>query len=76
MRHKVDNRWIEYRQQIDLLDWPSNMDIALCIYHHKNGSIWTYDTINHLIVDFKTIIALATTTYVVETNLYDLHPMD
>ena len=27
-------------------------------------------------VELQTIIALATMTYIVETNLYELHPMD
>ena len=76
MRHKIGNRWIEYRQPIDLLDQPSNMEIGLCWYQNKNGSMWTYDLTDHLMVELETIIALATMTYIVETNLYELHPMD
>ena len=52
------------------------MEIRLCWYQNKNGSMWTYDLTNHLMVELETIIALATMTYIVETNLYELHPMD
>ena len=66
MRCKIGNRWIEYRQPIDLLDRPSNMEIGLCWYQNKNGSMWTYDLTDHLMVELETIIALATMTYIVE----------
>ena len=36
---KFSNRWIMYWQPIDLLDWPSNMEIGLCWYQNKNGPI-------------------------------------
>jgi hypothetical protein len=35
-----------------------------------------YDLTDHVIVNFETIIALAIVTFVVEKNLYELHPMD
>ena len=38
--------------------------------------MWTYDLKNHLVVELETIIALAIMTYIVETNLCKLHPMD
>ena len=38
--------------------------------------MWTYDLTNHLMVELETIIALATMTYIVKTNLYESHPMD
>ena len=38
--------------------------------------MWTYNLANHLMVDLETIITLAPMTYTVETNLYELHPMD
>ena len=37
--------------------------------------MWTYDLTDDLIVEFETIIALATMTYIVKTYLYELHPM-
>ena len=56
--------------------WPSNTVIGLCWYRNKNGSMWTYDLTNHLRLELGAIIALATMTYIVETNWYELHPMD
>ena len=40
------------------------------------GQMWTYDLINHLMVELETIIALAIMTCSLETNLYELHPMN
>ena len=31
--------------------------------------MWTYDLMDHLMVELESIIALATTTYIVETKL-------
>ena len=63
-------------QLIDLLNRPSNMEIGYCWYQNKNGSMWTCDMTNHAMVELDTIIALATTTSIIETNLYELHPTD
>ena len=30
MRRKFDNHWVEYRNSIDLMNHPSNMEIGLC----------------------------------------------
>ena len=38
--------------------------------------MWTHDLTNHIIGDLETIIALATLTFVVYKNLYELHPTD
>ena len=35
---------------------------------------WTYDLMDHLRVDLETIIALASTTYIVDLDAYELHP--
>ena len=61
-----------------LTSWtrPSNMEMRLCWYRNKNGSMWTYDLIDRLMVELETIIALAVMTYIVETNLYELHSMN
>ena len=40
------------------------------------GSMWTYEMMDHLMVESETIIALITMTYTKETNLHELHPMD
>ena len=52
------------------------MEIELCWYQKDHGSLWTYDLINHIMVDLETSIALATITFVVGKNLYELHPTD
>jgi len=36
-------------------------------YQNKNGSMWTYDVTDHLMVGLETVIALSTLTYIVET---------
>ena len=73
---KIGNRWIENQQPIDLLDQPSNLDIGFCWYQNRNESMWTYDLTDHLMIELETIIALNTMTYIVETNLYESHPMN
>ena len=30
MHRKIGNHWVEYRDVIDLIDHPSNMEIGLC----------------------------------------------
>ena len=52
------------------------MEIGLCWYQKDQGSLRTYDLTYHIIIDLETIIALATITFVVEKNLYELHPTD
>ena len=52
------------------------MEIGLCWYQNKTGSIWTYDLMDHLMVELESIIALAIMIYYVVTNLYELHPTD
>ena len=44
------------------------------IWKANNNRI--YDLTNHLMVDLETIIALATMTYIGESNVYELHPGD
>ena len=36
--------------------------------------MWTYDLTNHLMIKLETIVALATMTNIVETNLFKLPP--
>ena len=70
MRRKFANRWVEYREPVDLLDRPSHMEIGSCWYQKDHGSLWTYDLIDHIMVDLETITTLATIT------LYELPLMD
>ena len=32
MCRKFANRWVEYKESVDLLDRPSHMEIGLCWY--------------------------------------------
>ena len=52
------------------------MEIGLCWFQNKNGLVRTHNMSDHLKVELETIIALGIMTYIVETNLYELHPMD
>ena len=38
--------------------------------------MWTYNMTYHLMTELKTIIPLVRLTYIIETNLYQLQPMD
>jgi hypothetical protein len=35
MHRKFGNRWVEYRDPIDLMDRSSNMEIGLCWYQKE-----------------------------------------
>ena len=50
--------------------------ISLCWYHKGTDNKWTYDLVNHYMVDFDTIIALAFMTYVTYLNACESHPED
>ena len=42
------------------------MEIGLCWYQKETNNKWTYDLMNHLMVNLETMIALAFVTYIVE----------
>ena len=65
MRKQIDNCWVEYRDSIDLMDCPSDMEIGLCWYKNGTKNKWT----NHFLVDLETIIALASMTYIVDFDV-------
>ena len=48
------------------------MEIGLCWYQNGTKNKWTYELTNHLVVDLKTIIALAPMTYVIDLDGYEL----
>jgi hypothetical protein len=50
--------------------------IGICWYHKVPDNKWTYDLVNHLLVDFDTIIALAFMTYITYLNACESHPKD
>ena len=58
------------------MDRPSNMEINLCWYKKGTNNKWSYDLTDHLMVDLETIIALASMTYVVDLDAYELHRGD
>ena len=63
MRRKFGKRRLEYRDPIESMDRPSNMEIGICWYQKgTNKSI--YALINHLMIDLKTTIALASMIYI------------
>ena len=61
---------------IDLMDYPSNMEIGLCWRQKRINNMWTYDLMDHLMIDLETIITLASRTYIVDVDAYELHPGD
>ena len=56
---------------IDLMDCPSNMEIGVCWYKEGTNNKWTYDVMNHLMIDLETIIVLAFMTYIMNLDPYE-----
>ena len=52
------------------------MKIWLYWSQNKNGSMWTYDLIDPLMIKLDAIIALTKMTYIIDTNVYELHLVD
>ena len=66
--------WVTYRDPIDLMDRPSYMETWTLVYvyiKYRTNNKWTYVLMEHLIVDLKTIFALASN--IVDLNAYELH---
>ena len=57
---------MEYKDPIDMMDHPSNMEIGLCWYQKGTNNKWTFDLIGHSMVDLETIIALAFMTFIID----------
>jgi hypothetical protein len=51
---RIGNGLIEYRQPINVLDWPSNIETGLCWYQNNNEPMWTYDLTSYLMVGLET----------------------
>ena len=64
------------KNPIDLMDCPSNMEIGLCWYKKETNNKWTYNLTDQLMLDLETIIALASMTYIIDLDAYELHPGD
>jgi hypothetical protein len=62
MHRNLINCWLESKDLIDLIN------------RKETNNKWTYDLMDHLRVDLETIIALASTTYIVDLDAYELHP--
>lgn len=56
MRCKINGRWIEYRNPIDLLDRPSNLEVGFNWYQQVHGKEYSYNLIDHNMVNVKIII--------------------
>lgn len=74
MCRKYRNHWTEYRDAIDLMNHPSNMDIGLCWYLNGTKKKWTYNLADPLMIDLETIISLASMTNIVNLDAYELLP--
>ena len=72
MCSKLGSALVEYMDPIDLMDCPSTMEIGSCWYQKGANNKWTYGLADHLMVDFIIIIALASITYLVDLNVYEL----
>ena len=68
--------WVEHRNPIDLMDCTSNMEIGLHWYKKGINNKWTRDLTNHLMIDLKTIIAIASMPYIIDFDSYELQPGD
>jgi hypothetical protein len=73
MHIKYGNRWMEYGDSIRLMDRPSTMEISLSWYKKGTNNKWTYDFTYHLMIDLETIIAIASMTYVIDLDAFELH---
>ena len=49
------------------------MEIGLCWYQKGINDKWPYDYMDHLMLDSKTIFAIASMTHVINLNAYELH---
>jgi hypothetical protein len=63
MRRKIINCWVEYRDPIDLLDHPNNVEVDLCWYQKFTGLKWNYDLTDYIMVELDPVIALANLMY-------------
>lgn len=67
MHVKCDNYRVEYWDPIDVMDYPTNIEIDIYQYQKGTNKKWTNDFTHHLIVDLERIIAL---------DAYMLHMVD
>jgi hypothetical protein len=69
------NRWVEYRDPVDLMDHPSNMEIGLSWFQKGTNNKWTHDLMDHLMANLETKIAICMTC-IADLDANELHPGD
>ena len=75
-RRKFGNCWVEYRDLIDLMDCPSNIEIGLCWYQKGTNNNWSYDLTDRLMIDLEIMTTLGFMTYIVDEILVSyIHKM-
>ena len=52
------------------------MEISLCWYQEGTNNKWTYNLLDHLMVNLQTIILLASMTYIIDLDAYESHLKD
>ena len=52
------------------------MEIGLCWFKKETNNKWTFDLMDHLMLNLKSIIALIFLTYIVDLYAYELHMGD
>ena len=50
------------------------MEIGLCWYQKGTNNKWTYDLMDHLVVDLYTLIVVASKIYIIDLNACELLP--
>jgi hypothetical protein len=72
MRRKFGTCWMWYRDPIDFMDRPSNMEIGLHWYQKGTNNKWTSNLTYHLMVELETINALVFMTSILDLDAYEL----
>ena len=68
--------WVVYRDPIDSMDYPSNLEIGLGWYKKGTNKEWIDNLTDHLMVDLETMITLANVTCIVVLDAYELNMGD
>ena len=72
MRGEFGNHWVVYRDPINLMDSPSNMDIGSCWYQNGQKQVnlqlcWSFnDKLLMILLIFWKMIALPSMTYIID----------
>ena len=75
MRRKFGNHRVDLG--IQSTRWTVHQTWRLVYVGIKKGTNkWIYDLTDHLMVDLETTIALASMTYIIDSDVNELHPGD